>query len=234
MKRLPVAALLGLFTLALGSSCGQTEAASSAPARLTLELESARALPAVEALAIEAAAAPGVPRRRFTLPRPASAGVPGPTPLALALPPGRYTQLELTLAAEAGGALTLALEPPLELRPGEERALVLALTWPGDADAAPQARILDPVAAGSLAGALLAAAGQPLDGARVLALAAGERDPAEARAATVTDERGRFLLRGLQPGTYDLVAQRGSLRGAALQVALAAGETRDLVLELAE
>lgn len=84
---------------------------------------------------------------------------------------------------------------------------------------------------GSLAGRLLAAAGEIVPGAEVRLHTTDETAPFRLAGMASTDAAGRFSLPRLAPGTYDVRAYTGN-RVARATVSLAAGDRRELELRL--
>jgi hypothetical protein len=72
-----------------------------------------------------------------------------------------------------------------------------------------------------------------VDTATVYVLPPGETDPANAIASTATTSDGSYGLLGLDPGSYDLLAVKGTLKGSALGVAIVARQitTVDLFIQ---
>ena len=72
-----------------------------------------------------------------------------------------------------------------------------------------------------------------VDTATVYVLPPGETDPANAIASTATTSDGSYGLLGLDPGSYDLLAVKGTLKGSALGVTIVARQitTVDLFIQ---
>ena len=172
---------------------------------------------------------------------------------ALELPAGRWIGLRLHLDAarclpsdgpdhagegvppfELPAVLELPLPEPVALAPGEQRTLRIDL---GLARAAasgspePLPAVSDPAHTARLAGVLVAGS-QRLAGGLVLALPPGERRPERALAITVANTEGRFELDPLPPGDCDLRALDGERVGELFGLALEAGGTLNVAVEL--
>ncbi len=73
----------------------------------------------------------------------------------------------------------------------------------------------------------------PVEGATVYVLPEGETDPALAIATTASDVNGAYMVMGLAPDVYDVLAAFGSLSGQVLGVTVASGSAAlaDIMLE---
>jgi protocatechuate 3,4-dioxygenase beta subunit len=88
---------------------------------------------------------------------------------------------------------------------------------------------------GTISGRVLALDGAPLEGARVVAVKLTDQDDPlwkSLRVTADTDSEGRFLLEGIGPFRYEVVATKKGYAEAHAEVSLEGGAAADLVLRL--